>query len=101
MIGSISNQKYGPIIIFFGYTIFQYFWYFSKLFLIKNLIKKDEYSITNKRVLVYKGIKNELQYGNIINYHNIEIKNVRKVKDLVTKQRKELIEEKETQLQII
>ena len=134
----------GFIIIFLAVTFFgviSIYSIISKLFLMNYKTKKDEYCITDKRVIVYKGRKKEIWYGNIINYYNIEtnnvkkkygdlilaveyldeneglktlgknlinpdktnlafinlvsIENVKKVKDLVTKQRQELIKEKE------
>lgn len=50
----------------------------NKLLLEKKLCRDDKYYITNKRIMIYKGKKDEVWYGYIINYHIIEVEEVEK-----------------------
>lgn len=69
------------IVIFLAFSFFGILGVYSilnKLLLEKKLCSDDEYCITNKRIMIYKGKKDEVWYGYIINYHIIEVEEVEK-----------------------
>ena len=76
-----SGTSLGFIVIFLAVALFGVLGAYSiisKLFLMNIKVKKDEYCITDKRVIVYKGRKKEVWYGYLVNYSIVETENVKK-----------------------